>query len=413
MRKALLTAATLLLLAPAAWAQEGDSQAEVRGIRTGGWTISPTLELEAGYETNVRRLNDPGTAEDPDDVVFAASATLAASRQGGKARLDTSVAWDLRKYARNDFLDALADVDANINVVLNPEGNVDFQINERFTHETRPLESVDVGLLRRTNNTISLATGWHPGGPLEITPSTRYTYENFFDAEKLLTERHTIAGAASGRWLFYPRTAFALDAEVGHTIYSASIRFPNDPLYPNPGAPVTSDVTFWRLLGGVTGKVTEKMSAHLQVGLSDSQYQSGESPGVTFTVDSVVVWKPTSRASVSVGYSRTIVDAYFTNYYVTDRLGARYKHVLRDRVTVAANAALELQDYSDPFARTDTVAWFEPSMKTRVGRWFDVGVRYRYLQRLSEGDVEPILPGSDPDTDYITHSVFVGITATY
>lgn len=406
----MVVVATAWLLVPAAGAQNNET--EVRGIRTGGWTISPSVEVEAGYESNVRRLNDPDTAEDPDDVVLAASATLAANRQGGKARLETSVAWDLRKYARNAFLDAFADVDAGASLVLNPEGNVDFQINERFTHETRPLESVDVGLLRRTDNTFSLAAGWHPGGPLEATPGLRYTYENFFDDQKLLSERHTVAGSAGARWLFYPRTALALDAEVGHTIYSASIRIPNDPAYPNPGEKVTSDVTFWRLLGGVTGKVTEKMSAQLEVGLADARYVAGESPGVTFAVESVLVWKPTGRASASIGYSRTIVDAYFTNYYVTDRFGARYKHVLRDRFTLAAAGAIELQDYSDPFSRTDTVAWFEPTMKTRVGRWFDLGVRYRYLQRLSKGDVEP-LPGADPDTDYITHSVFVGLTATY
>lgn len=411
---ALLAVALASIVPASARAQaELSPDEEATGIRINGWRINPSAELEAGYETNVRRLNDPDQVEDPDDVVWQASASLSASRQGGEARLETSVVWDLRKYVRNSFLDAFADVDAGASLVVNPEGNVDFRVSERFTHETRPLEQVELGLLRRTGNTLKLASGWHPGGPMEATPHARWTYENFFDDEKLLTERHTLALGGGGTWLFYPRTAFALDAEVGHTFYTASIRFPNDPAFPDPGGPVNADATFWRLLGGVTGKFTEKLSAQVKVGVSDAQYRSGPSSGVTLVVESVARWKVATRGQLSAGYTRSIVDAYFTNYYVADRGVLRYKHLVRDRFTLSGEAAVEHQRYSEPFSRRDTVIWAQPAFATRIGRWFDLGVRYRYLQRLSSDETPAPLPGADPAPSYLTHSIFVGLEATY
>ncbi len=389
-----------LFAAAAAQAEPGD------GVRLGEYDIRPSVAVEGGYQTNVFLLSRTGALDAPNDWILRITPQIAVERAGGRAKLSVFALYDWRKYAYNPELDARDNFEVGASTSVNEDRVLGVQLEERFRIQSRPAELELLGNYRRSSNTARVSTAYRPGGALEVRPQGYWHWDRFSAERRSYAERHTTGAIVDARWAFLARTVVAANAEVGEVRYVDTIDLPSA-----PGTGVNSGSIFWRVESGIVGQVSPKVSVAIKGGFGQAHYRRGEdlndARGVLATIKGE--WTPRVTNVLAAGYERTFSDVFFTNFDVVDRVFVRYRHLLAGEWLASASAIAERQEYSQPFARKDVVARFEPSVRRVIRKWADVGVSYSWEQRWSkEGAPTPgAVPGADAPNDYVTHRLIL------
>lgn len=391
-----LALAAALAVPCAASAQPGD------GVRLGLWTVHPSVEGDVAYQTNVYLLAKPGISTHPDDWIFRVVPQINAERVGGRTRIKFYALYDWRQYAFNPTLDAHDNFGVGLTTAFDEDHDLAIVAEDHFRIQSRPNELDLFGEYHRDANSAKLATVYRPGDALEVKPHVFYDYDRFTDTQLTFAERHTAGVGVDARWAFLSRTVFVLAGEGGQVHYSQSITLPN-----TPTQDVNSGSTFWRAEAGVVGQMSEKINVALKGGYGQAQYRHNESltdaRGLSATAKAD--WSPRHNIAVSAGYERAFQDVFFTNFGVTDRLFAKYKHVIREELALDLNSVAEWQQYSTPFARRDFVVRIEPGAKRLLSNWAEVGIGYRFERRWSHITGLGGPASVDAPSSYVTHTV--------
>lgn len=367
--------------------------------------IHPGVQTELGYQSNVHLLAEPSEADTPHDWWLRIVPQIKAEKNGGRTRFALHALYDWRKYAYNTELDSYGDFEVGAAMNVNEERPLSLALENRVRAQSRPSELELYGSHRRLSNTARVSSMYKPGSALEVKPSVFWYYDKFTSTGtgRIFAEKHTTGAGADARWAFLSRTVLAVTGEGGQVRYTESI-----PLPAAAGRDVNSGSYWWHAETGLVGQVRPKINIALKVGYGQAVYDDGESlddvRGITALAK--VEWIPRATNHVTLAYDRDFRDVYFTNFRISDRVSASYRHLLGGVWLGEASGAFAWQTYSEPFERRDEVAQTALSMRRVLREWADVGLSYGYEQRWSS-ESSVAFASSDPESDYSTHRVML------
>lgn len=388
-------------LAPRAEAGPGD------GIRLGEVVIHPSVQTELAWQSNVHRLEEPLDRQHPDDWWLRIAPQIRAEKSGGRARFALHALYDWRKYAYNTELDSFDDFEVGGALSVNEDRQLALAVENRTRAQSQPAEFELFGNHRRLSNAARVTTVYKPGSALEVKPGVFWNYDKFSstgETDVTFAEKHTTGAIVDARWAFLSRTVLALTGEGGRVNYTESV-----PLAPPAGRDVNTGSNWWHAEAGVVGQVRPKVNLALKVGYGQAVYRRGESlrdlRGVTALAK--VEWIPRATNHVMLAYDRSFRDVFFTNFRVSDRISAGYRHLIRGSWLAEASGAGAWQQYSEPFERRDFVARGDLAIRRVLREWADVGLAYGGERRWSNEPGPGVSRAGDPESDYVTHRVML------
>lgn len=375
------------------------------GIRLGEVVVHPSVQTEVAWQSNVYRLAEPLERQHPDDWWLRVVPQIKAEKSGGRARFALHALYDWRKYAYNTELDSFDDFEVGAALSVNDDRQLALAVENRTRAQSQPAEFELFGNHRRLSNAARVSTVYKPGSALEVKPGLFWHYDKFTstgDLDVTFAEKHTTGANVEARWAFLSRTVLAVTGEGGKVDYTQSV-----PIASPTGPDVNTGSNWWHAEAGVVGQVRPKVNVALKAGYGQAIYRRGESlrdlRGVTALAK--IEWIPRATNHVALSYDRTFRDVFFTNFRVSDRLSAGYRHLLGGVWLAEASGTGAWQQYSEPFERRDFVARGDVSMRRVLREWADVGLAYGLERRWSDEETLELPQGGDPESDYVTHRV--------
>jgi hypothetical protein len=428
LQRAALVAVTALALPSVAHAQQPGG-----GVDAGPLTISPSLTLEGGYNSNINAESidegrDGGTSvsvnpavavrtEDPTMVDFGANLGLT---------------WD--KYI---FSEDVPNADqtgisavAGASLRFNPNGIVSLRPFENFRRQSTPSANPEAEPYRITANEAGVEFGFHPGGALEssrLGPTARLTgrYQTFRIEDQPGLGTNNPAADLDIRWYFLPKTAVFATAQYGSTNHvEPTIGTRNSGTVDESAVEIpNSDARNMRFAGGFTGLLTRHLSLLVRAGYGRADYATGSDSAGVIAQGELNVALP-GQTSFGVGYLTDFADATVGTSFVFHRAYAGVQlhpwistievdayfqrnvyETLGDIPTITVNG--RLFDLFNTADRRDNVINSSARLGFDVTRWMNVGLRYVFEFKdsnlLTTSPTAPSNPAASNSSDYTRH----------
>ena len=382
---------TLLTIA-AALAAPGDH------LPVGSAMLSPRLGLGVDVSNNALRSETPGDGAGAANLHLALGAALKHDYRDLAWNLGGT--YDLRKYVTtndarldrfDDFtLQGTADVLRLRVVGLRAEQ----QLANRFT----PVDTESPGRPYTTQFLSRSRAGIvvRPGSALEVTVSGVINVDDYNTASSPVAgsrdynRRYTYGPALDLQWSFLPRTMAVLQASSSTASWSAPAIFV-DGVEPIGFA----DSDSLRALGGVRGRVTERLTIDALAGYADATFDEstttvgGDGVGVDVAGAQKIAVKLAGnyqlgpRDGVTLGYERDFRPSYFTNFVNFDRVSL----IARRQFTPAVQGGLDTSVASERFrgqqTRDDVVLTAEGTASFAMNKWAVLRVTPGWTYRAS------------------------------
>jgi hypothetical protein len=377
-------AAAALATAPVALAGPG------AGIRFGGGTLHPYVEVEPRWDSNV--MLDAG--EGMGDVLVAVRPGARFEAEGSRLVVHFDGRVSVVRYLgiEGDTTDlSRFDAFAELGMEVNRDGVLGLELDDRFTRGTETLSLSLPNAVISNANVLRLRLPFRPGGgAFELSAGGEWIRESFepylegivCDPAQAGCDPDTldglgydeVRGTGEVRWKFLPRTAASLRGTWVQ-------RLPNDPALSNEGSAV-------EVMAGVSGLVTTRFAATLEAGYGDALV--ADEPYSTWLAHVELEWIAGEARRAKVGYAHGFEfdPGQATSLYGSDRvfLDARAEF---GRFALALAASWDRLDYVLTDA-TSQIVRAEPRFETAVARWFWLGLGYRYTSRTSDGTLSGV-----------------------
>jgi hypothetical protein len=306
-----------------AMALASTAHAEGPGIKLGeALVLHPGVALGLGYDTNLFYSSD--TPGDPaTGVAYIAVrpavdlATLSAQRGGG-----TPHTLDFRLHMGADVR-ALLSGDSSVNqhwsvnlesgmvLALFPFGNYALDLFNNYVRSSVPPYNVTrtSDNINSDQNQLGLRLKLRPGGQrLEI--AVQYMFAFYLFEGGLFSDKNDLINSFQLRvsWKFFPKTALYLQASEDINSYITQ------------GGATPPTAFPFRVVLGVIGLITAKLSVNANIGYANSFTQSNANQPNAASYNMVIgliegTWKPTLTTSVSLGYRHDFVQALIGTFY--------------------------------------------------------------------------------------------------
>ncbi|MFN0061510.1 MAG: hypothetical protein ACKVPX_03195 [Myxococcaceae bacterium] len=399
-----------------AWAQAstvtgGDSASPNNGIKFGAGRLHFFADLALHFDSAAGFFAPSGTsALSPELIVHA--------RPG--LRLDVPMSWmDLSLGGFIDYLwytgavtpgsttASRLQAGADFKVAFNQNGAVEVQIADTFTRSDRTRNpGIGVGVLSLFNE-VSLAVPIHPGGrALEVTPSAAYGIELFspistfsvpgcsdISCDPLQVDAgafnyQNIKASLGARWKFLPKTALLFDTSYdGRSYFTAG---------------VTPPAHLFRVMAGLSGLITSKISATVRAGWGRDFSTSG---GASFLAHAEVAWLPTQTSALKLGYQRDIMPVPVYGTLRTDRPYFDGRILLGGAFSVRGYVGYDWMSFFNLSDRVDHGLTVDVGPEYQVTSWFVAAVGYVLNTRTST------LPAAS--FNFTRHEVYVRASFVY
>jgi hypothetical protein len=268
-------------------------------------------------------------------------------------------------------------VQAGLLATLFPHSKVSADIFDNYVRTTQPPYGLQPYNIDRDTNQVGARIRFRPGaGRLSVDFSYVFGLD-FFEIQQL-KDLDVFSHLFDLRvaWKFFPKTAVYIDAN--DTIYT----------YPHPGAIDHPNSFPLRIIAGLMGLLTPKLTANFWIGYGNGFYVSGPSPnspigGLTLT------WKPWVFSSGAIGYAHDFANSLLGSFFDSDRawlswtqqiwrftgnLALVYQNIRYQGITPAAGQAPP-----DSTTRTDNQVTFSLSVDYPFKNWLIGSIGY-YLQ---------------------------------
>ena len=404
-----LAAAVAGFLAFAAQAAPGN------GIRLGGSDahLHPFLDLEARYDSNVAYTP---TNQAIGDLILHVRPGLEVSAPGELASLEFNGVLDWAQYmgAEKDTTNlSKLYANASLAAAFNRSGAVSPRINNTFARQvsTNSLSALSTAVISN-QNTLSVSVPWKPGGgALVVAANGQWmveTYEKYGSASPgNLSDLgyNQYRGGAEAQWRFLPRTT----GLVQGGFYS---RQPN-------GSNMPGQATGYDAMAGITGLLSQRISATAKAGYGATTVSDVKSGGVTtfvggktgsFLADVGAEWLPLESLSFKVGYTRTLGVDPTVAAYTADGVSGGFKVRLADRYAFRAGARYDHLKFDSTYANGATSDFLrvDPGIDAQFARWLFASLGYVFSSRTSASN-----GGSVSSLSYSKNEVFLKISLTY
>lgn len=389
-----------------------------RGLRSGDFTLLPSVTLDGHYDTNVFNGND-----EENNIPLAAASLRITPRLSLNNGKETEVQFkfdatgDIRLYVdENTRIDRLTAFGGNADLAVDFAARraISLSVFNNFSRALRPNNWETTATLNRINNQVGARVSFHPGEtperrPLEISLLGAYVIDEFEDFQ--FGDTTTVRSRLTGSWRFLPRTAAVLDAGWDFRSFGSASAF-------------TTNSTPWRVQGGLAGALTSRVTFRLTAGWANSMHDSGAS--FNSVIGNVSLgYSPSSTTFLSVGYSRDFQQAYYGNFIDANRgsvsLQQRFGNLME--VTGWFNFTYGLYgEFRDIPANTKVTQanrkdyMLDAGLRAtiEVSRLIGVQIGYRLRGVITNFRIESSVDDSVLDVGAFTaHEIFAGLALRY
>ncbi len=286
-----------------------------RGLRSGEFILTPSMELDVHHDTNVFNGNEREVGNEPVSGTSLRLIPRLGLTNGSDS--DIQFAFD----AAGDARIYIADSNSALGELTNFGGNADLAVtffrrraisltlSDNFARSLQANNWETTETLNRLGNAIGARVAFHPGEiperrPLEIALSGGYVTDSFDEFRSGNTT--TIRSRLSGSWRFLPMTALLLDARWDFRDYEA------------PSAlGLTANSTPWRVKAGLSGAITQTISFRAAGGYGMSQHDTTNEAATFsgFLASVGLLYRPSTLTLISIGYDRDFQDSFYGNFY--------------------------------------------------------------------------------------------------
>jgi hypothetical protein len=317
------------------------SVGQTPGIRIGSGLFRPTLSLGGTFDDNVgRSSNDkisdfilffsPGIllAFPTDAIAFALSGSATYNRYMGMTEKDSTSLSNLGAVA-------------GLDLTLNPHGFFSFTVNEAFNRSDDPSKNTFNERTGVFYNKAGALADFKPGGgalSFQFGYSLALTY---FSADTMDFMNSYEHGAGfQFKWLFFPRTAFLINADATFPQYVDKFDFVGSEAE-NP------TIRLLKATAGVTGQFTSHMQLTVKAGYGDTfsgdradnhNFQSG-------IAEAQFTYFFTPTTAFDFGYLRGVQPVPIYGFIGIDRPYAGFGMIIADRYKFGLRFSVDLENY--------------------------------------------------------------------
>ena len=394
--------------------------------------ISPGVGLSVDYHSNIF-LSDGVTTNsqgiqsvEVPGVSVTPSPHLDLGLQNSDVELAVSGEYMPRIYPSGLFsASTFSDNKLNIGLDVLPASILGFGINENWNISSRLVElesesaldgSVSDPEMRKLSNDLSAGLAFHPGSALKVNLDGVFDWERWEMPKELNStgeyyyNSKVVYGAdLDSSWRFFPSTQVIFNGSLEFNDWDRNLSSIEGELVdgelicdsdygcylPKP------DATIWRLMTGLEGQITDKVSVNLLAGYGQAQ-NSGDSveeyaSTIGATVDSLsgydddlsgiagiltivnLRYEPIDGHQITLGFNKNFRDTYYTNNIYYWSLLAQYRMSLVDKVDVVATGAYRRDSHLGYVgsgvggSREDNVIRLKGQLDYKATKWMDIG----------------------------------------
>ncbi len=422
--------AVVMLVAATASAEWGE------GVRGGPFVLHPGVSLSAGFDSNLFY----SSPSDQDRMYQAPEGVLEPrlsieTEEGGDWDLDGNAAVRWRHlFSDDDRVRAQSGLSADLDATAtwNAEGAFSLRFSEEFTrtHETPNYPSIQS--INRIYNQAGIMAGLHPGGRvLETYVSYDFALHRYSERlSRLNRDAHQFGW--HGHWAFLPKTALVAEADHRRIRYHHGEH--GGPAISADGQMRNANSNPVRLLGGLEGLITERISVGLRGGYGWANYEVGpdHQNALARAEASYQFGNLAFDNRLRAGYDWDFSDSRLGNFYTRHRILAGYEQgFVENRLRFDLEASGEIRNYSDleidqvetelgeymlPEDASDLLFNVSASTDYELRDGWTVGARYRFRANFTDDAIEvagPDIADEQLLRDYNRHHLLLSTTLTY
>jgi len=384
------------------------------GLRSDTMVASLGLTLSGSYDTNIFYQSTDETTQisSAPSLRFTPFLSLdSLNTTMVQYSVGASLSWQ-QYLDSEETISAQSGLSANLGATMgiNREGAFSVTFKEAFTRTNEPPEGPTLDAYNRNVNSLGVTFGLHPGGKV---------FQHYLSYDWLVYRHEDIAGinrmmhdfTLTNYWRFLPRTALTLSADYQIIHY-------DDPIQ-GVGSISNSNSSPLKLQAGLTGLITDRISARLIAGWGWSFHGEGDS----FTgllVDSRLTWQfgdLTSSNSLYAGYAQSFADTTIGNFYTYYRPYAGYQQRILQRLRLNIDADMNIRHYSGTpdFVgdMSDLLIGVRAGLGFDIYKWWSADVNYRLSMNLTDDQLIEESLGLNSLREYTKHIVSFGTTIRY
>lgn len=354
---------------------------KVRGVRSGDFTLMPSIGVIGHHDTNVFNGNEQDVGNSP---VAGTSLRLApklglTNSTSSEVQFQFDAKGDVRIYMSEiEELSELTNFGgtADLGVTLAARKAISFTMFDHFTRSLQADNWQTLNNLNRVHNEVGGRVSFHPGEiperrPFEVSLLGSYVVDKF---EKFVNgSTSAVRTRLTSSWRFLPKTAFIFDATWDFR------KFDNSNLLG-----ITSNNRPWRVTTGLAGAVSKRVTARLTGGYGMSLHDSG--PQFSAPIWGVGIgYRASATTLVNLDYTHNFYDAFMGNFVdfhrgsasLNQRFGAMLDVTLYGTVTYGVYGALAQDSINQIAAQTKDVTGISVA-PVRTDVVLDAGIRANF-----------------------------------
>lgn len=404
------------------------------GVRGGPFVVHPGVSLSVGFDSNLYHESAGSTHaihRAPEGIVEPRLGIRTAEGGSWNFQADAAVGWR-QFFSDDDRIRRQSGLSASLDGSLrwNEEGAFSLQFSDEFARTNEIPNYVTSEPLNRIFNRAGVMAGLHPGGRV-IESYGSYDFSLYRHSRLQGLDRNTHHFGWNTHWAFLPRTA--LTAEVDHRRIRYEREFTGEVI---DGRIRNSDSNPVRLLGGIEGLITPRISLGLRGGYGWARYEVGpDHQGALARVEASYQFGSLEFDNrLRAGYRYGFRDASIGNFYRTHRGIAGYEQgFFGNRFRLDVEGSLQTRDYAelDVDAATvdlgtadlpegnlnDLLIGGDVRASYEIRNGWEVGLSYRFRSNFTDDRIEIEYVG-DPDEetlmrDYQRHHLLLSTELTY
>lgn len=421
-----LPAIALLTVGSVAWAEWGD------GVQGGPFRLHPGVSLSAGFDSNLyygSSNRSSNIMQAPEGTVEPVLSLLTVEPSSWKLEGEAAVGW--RQYfSQSDSVRRQSGLSAMIDASAwwNADGAVSLRFTENFVRTTETPNYVSPDPINRVFNRAGIMLGVHPGGRVLETYAS-YDFSLYRHNRYTDLDRHTHTFGWNGRWSFLPKTSVAADVDFRMISYNEP--FVGADRVPNPDQRIkNSDSMPLRMVAGLDGLLTRRLSLGLRAGYGMSFYEEGpDFKGLLAKAEaSFQFGRVEYENRLRAGYERGFNDSSLGNYYTYHRGVVGYEQgLINNRLRLSLSVDAQQRDYSELGITvvetaenvitipdlSDLLLGVNAETGFQIRKGWNLGIRYSFRSNFTEDVIEVVGPGETTLRDYQRHHVLLSTELKY
>jgi hypothetical protein len=289
-------------------------------------------------------------------------------------------------------------------------GGQSLSVNDNFTRLQDPPYEPGQAPLTRNYNVGVIQAGLSPGGGrIQISPRYTNTLDIFEGNQFSYGNRMAHDGMLDVSWRWLPKTAIFFQASAGYIHYLSS----------SAEAAGKSNSIPYKVLGGLRGLITPKLTLAAGVGYADAIYDNeaiNPSGASNVAAGLGLTFNATEMTTFGLSYAHEFRDSpVLGNFYNMDAVDLAIGQRIGP-VQLQAGGRYEFRQYEGfqmmvPIDRSDHIFQARVSADYQLQRWFYTGVSYSTLISRSGGSGS--MNVALPDADFTKHVVLGRLGVTY